>query len=84
MNTKDFTLPNAAWDEHRSECPSDAAGETIGAAIRQSEETWRHTPQAVEKLSQDCSVATGKNAHPTTAVGWAFLPDRGSAFRPPP
>ena len=26
---------------------------------------------------QDRSVATGKNAHPTAAVGWAFLPDGG-------
>jgi hypothetical protein len=27
-------------------------------------------------LGQDPRVATGKNAHPTAAVGWAFLPDR--------
>jgi hypothetical protein len=26
-------------------------------------------------------AATGKNAHPTAAVGWAFLPDR-MAFLP--
>jgi len=29
------------------------------------------------KLFQDGSVATGRNAHPTAAVGWAFLPDGG-------
>ena len=27
---------------------------------------------------QNRGAATGKNAHPTAAVGWAFLPDRGS------
>ena len=27
---------------------------------------------------QDRNAATGRNAHPTAAVGWAFLPDGGS------
>ena len=82
MNSIDSALPNAC-DERRSECLSDSAWDTIGATIRQSEETRRHASQPVEKLAEDRSVATGKNAHPTAAVGWAFLPDSGSAFLPP-
>jgi hypothetical protein len=45
MNASDIALPNATWDERRSECPSDTAGDTIGAKARQSEEIWRKAPQ---------------------------------------
>ena len=35
-------------------------------------------PSRPKELFQDRRVATGKNAHPTAAVDWAFLPDGGS------
>ena len=38
----------------------------------------RTTEATPKKLIPDPSVATGENAHPTAAVGLAFLPDGGS------
>ncbi len=37
-----------------------------------------HYDAVPKKVFRNRSVATGKNAHPTPAVGWAFLPDPGS------
>ena len=41
-------------------------------------QTLAEVGRIAKKLFQDRSLTTGKNAHPTATVGWAFLPDRGS------
>ena len=44
MNTND-TPPPCPGNEHRNESLSDSDWETIDAALRQLEKTWRHAPQ---------------------------------------
>jgi hypothetical protein len=40
--------------------------------------------EAEANLSQNWGLTTGKNAHPTGTVGWAFLPDGGYVIVPRP
>jgi tetratricopeptide (TPR) repeat protein len=61
--------------------PGDWTGvfDRMRAALQERPAIASRTTEATpRKLIQDPSVATGKNAHPTTLVGRAFLPDGGS------
>ncbi len=74
-------------EKGKGEAPYQAAvalgqlGSDVGRIANPSGNPGDHPdglPSRPKELFQDRSVATGKNAHPTAAVDWAFLPDGGS------